>query len=115
MKVAILGSRDFPDLAGVGRYVRTLPPDTVVYTGGARGVDTFAEHVARSCGLSVVVRLAEWHRYGNSAGVIRTDAMLREVDRVIVFWDGVSPGTRHAIAIAERYKVPVTVIQSQPA
>lgn len=117
MKVAIFGSRDYPDLAGVGRYVRALPPDTTVYTGGARGVDRFAEHVARQCGLSVVVRVAEWDRYGRQAGIIRTDAMLRELKRdrgrVVFFWDSHSPGTRFGIARAQELELPVVVITAQ--
>lgn len=113
MKLAIVGSRGFRDLAAVSEYIRQLPADTVIYTGGARGVDRFAEHCARVQGLVVVIRLAEWHRYGNSAGIIRTDAMLREVERVIAFWDGTSPGTRHAIAFAQSLQLPVTVVQDQ--
>ena len=52
-KVAIVGSRDFPDMVAVTDYVNELPQDTRVISGGARGVDTVAEKAARDRGMWV--------------------------------------------------------------
>lgn len=57
MKVAIVGSRDWPELDRVGEFVEKLAekyPTAVVVSGGARGVDRTAEAVALKCGLRVV-------------------------------------------------------------
>jgi predicted Rossmann fold nucleotide-binding protein DprA/Smf involved in DNA uptake len=37
MKVAIVGSREYPNLSKVRAYIITLPIDTVIVSGGARG------------------------------------------------------------------------------
>jgi hypothetical protein len=109
MRIGIVGSRGFPDLQAVRRYVATLPPDTVIVTGGAQGVDMVAESEARLRSLSVVVIPAQWDRYGNKAGPLRNTELVRAIDRLVAFWDGESTGTRHAIAVAEQAKVPVVV------
>lgn len=54
--VAIVGSRDFPDLYRVRHFVVRLTrkyPGVHVVSGGARGVDQAAEHAALRCGLKV--------------------------------------------------------------
>ena len=53
MRVAIIGSRNYPDLLEVCRYVRLLPAGTVVVSGGAIGVDQAAANAARGFGLEV--------------------------------------------------------------
>lgn len=61
MKIAIVGSRNWPDVSIVRRYVDCLPADTVVVSGGARGVDLAAEGQARRCGLEVAsYRVLQW-------------------------------------------------------
>lgn len=51
LTVGIVGSRDFPDLGWVEKFVYELQPRTVVVSGGARGVDKVAEDAARDSGL----------------------------------------------------------------
>lgn len=56
LKVGIVGSRGYPDLAAVEFFVRGLArkhPDAQVVSGGCRDVDITAEQTARECGLSV--------------------------------------------------------------
>lgn len=43
MRVAIIGSRRFPYPIVVVDFVRSLPAGTVVVSGGAPGVDSWAE------------------------------------------------------------------------
>lgn len=57
MKVAIVGSRDFRPLDRVEDFVMRLAekyPDSIVISGGARGVDSIAERVAEHVGLEVL-------------------------------------------------------------
>lgn len=57
MKVAIVGSREFPNLIQVHEFVAKLAakhPDAIVVSGGARGVDRAAEDAAHRLGLPVI-------------------------------------------------------------
>jgi hypothetical protein len=102
MRVAIVGSRDYPDLDQVVQFVRGLPSDTVVVSGGARGVDRTAEQTARACGLRTLIFPADWTRHGKRAGFLRNDQILAAAEEVVAFWDGRSPGTADTIRKARR-------------
>lgn len=55
--VGVVGSRDFPTLHLVSRYVEQIAakyPNARILSGGARGVDTLAEDHAVRCGLEMV-------------------------------------------------------------
>lgn len=57
MIVAVVGSRDWPDLERVKCYVTRIAakhPTAVLVSGGARGVDQMAEKVALWSGLELI-------------------------------------------------------------
>lgn len=54
MKVAIVGSRNYPRLTAVTNYVRSLPRDAKVISGCAAGVDQQAARAARAFGYNVL-------------------------------------------------------------
>jgi hypothetical protein len=116
VKVAIVGSRQYPDLDAVREYVRGLPPGTIVVSGGAQGVDKVAELEAKEQGLNVEIWYPRWDLHGKGAGFARNKAIVHAADRVVAFWDGVSRGTLHTIETAERMKKPVDVFgpRSEP-
>lgn len=114
MRIAIVGSRDYRNLRAVIEYVHQLPPDTVVISGGARGVDTTAVEAAKACGLKVEEYPALWNRYGKSAGFKRNYNIVDNADKVIAFWNGISRGTQHTISIARLAGKPVEVIEDTP-
>jgi hypothetical protein len=102
MKVAIVGSRDYPDKQQVVDYVNNLPEDTIVVSGGAIGVDTWAEEAARERGLpEPIIFPADWKRYGKSAGFRRNYDIAKEADRVVAFTIG-SNGTADTINHARK-------------
>ena len=105
--IAIVGSRDYPDLEAVKHFVEALPPDVTVVSGGARGVDRAAEEAARARGLKVLVFLADWANEGRSAGYKRNVKVINAADMVVAFWDGKSPGTRHALELAQKLDRPI--------
>jgi predicted Rossmann fold nucleotide-binding protein DprA/Smf involved in DNA uptake len=109
MKIGIVGSRDFPCLDLVVAYVESLPSDTVVVSGGARGVDGAAANAARDVGLVVVEYLPDWSK-GKQAGLERNTLIVEQSDRVVAFWDGKSRGTIDTICKANRAGKPVDVI-----
>lgn len=111
--IAVVGSRIYPRLDLVREYVRGLPRDAEVVSGGAVGVDSAAEGEARARGLAVRVFRPDWSR-GPSAGHARNAEVVAAADRVVAFWDGSSAGTRSAMRIAYRERKTLEVRRPAP-
>lgn len=111
MNIAVIGSRDFPQLDSVAAYVRGLPSGTVVISGGARGVDRVAASAARSAGHAVREFRPDWDRHGKSAGFKRNAQIVEAADRLVAFWDGKSRGTADTIKKARQADLHITVIR----
>ena len=112
MRVLVCGSRDWTDQEAIVNRIALLPSDAVVVHGGARGADRIAGAAAEILGHEVKVFRADWNKYGKAAGILRNLQMLdTRPDRVIAFWDGVSPGTQHTIEEARRRGIKVEVIR----
>jgi len=101
-KVGIVGSIDFPTPELVEAYVAGLPASVTVVSGGAKGVDSWAEAAARERGLGVEVFHADWRGLGRRAGPIRNGQIVGGSDRIVAFWDGHSRGTLNTIVQAHR-------------
>ena len=132
MRIAIVGSRGFLDPDLVVDFVDRLPDNTVVITGGAKGVDKIAEAAARRRGLEIVIYPAEWNnfnlslnrekkskypcrgKYNAVAGLVRNKTIVNDCDEVVAFWDGKSRGTEFTIEYAKDQKKPVKVIILKP-
>ena len=114
-KVAIVGSREWTDHEMIKDYVYSLDEDDTVVSGGARGVDQFAEIYARERGLTVLVFKADWNQHGKRAGMLRNHDIIAAADRVVGFWDGKSNGTQHSIGLAKKAGKHVLVFRSDPA
>lgn len=82
---------------------------TCVISGGAIGVDTLGVKWARENRKEVILRPADWQRYGKRAGYVRNVEMAQIADAVICVWDGKSLGTRMMIGIARRFELPLHV------
>jgi len=101
-RVAIVGSRGYSELAKVAEYILNLPADTVVISGGARGVDLHAAKIARAAGLAVKEWLPDYAAYpGSIAPLKRNEQIAADCDHIAVFWDGTSTGCMHALTIAK--------------
>ena len=109
MRVAIVGSRDYPDLEAIDEYVADLNDDDVVVSGGAPGVDSRAAEAARKRGLEVVEYPAQWDVFGRSAGFRRNHTIVDNADRVVAFQHNKSRGTQHTIDIARKAGLMVEV------
>jgi len=68
-----------------------------IVSGTAGGVDRLGEAYAYSRGFAVKRFPADWESHGNSAGVIRNAEMAEYADAAIIFWNGVSKGTKNMI------------------
>jgi len=106
MNVAIVGSRslegrrsDVRDAIFRSPWLAEGEPsgvDTII-SGGADGVDTYAEQVADELALDTRIIEPDWESYGPAAGPKRNTKIIEEADAVIVIWDGASNGTADSL------------------
>ena len=94
------------------QQVEVLPKDLPleIVSGGARGADRLGERYARERDYNLKIFNADWEKNGKSAGMIRNIEMLKYSTHCLVFWDGVSKGTKHTIENAKKYDVKLCVI-----
>lgn len=109
MRIAVVGSRRYPDLEAVKRFVYSLPADTVIVTGGASGVDGEAEVAGAMMGFGLAVFYPDYDRFGRRAPLIRNKQIAESCDRMVAFWDGKSTGTAHVTAEARKLGKPVEI------
>lgn len=93
MNVGVVGSKEFRHRGLVESPVYELTPDDTVVTGVAPGVDEAAREAARraACDLNVIEP-----GEGQSQGEHHQEK-LDASDRVVIFWNGESEGTRDLI------------------
>lgn len=114
MRIAIIGSRPSPTTpAGkeiaIETFIRMLPPATVIISGGAPGVDTWAENAALKYGLVVARCIPPWVN-GKRAAFQRNDLIVDLADKIVAFWDGHSAGTSYVIDRAATMNKPVVIV-----
>ncbi len=103
MKIAVVGSRDYFPLSDVDDYINSLPLDTTIVSGNAKGVDQRAEQAARKRGMEVISLPADWANLGPGAGIIRNRKIVDLADVVVAFWDLKSRGTADTIQVADKH------------
>jgi hypothetical protein len=98
VRIAIVGSRHYPELERVEAYVEGMAASDSLLTGGASGVDAAALRVARRRGLPVQ-RLAPSFEEAADRGraQARNQRLVDGCDVLVAFWDGSSEGTRMTI------------------
>lgn len=102
MRVAVLGSRTL-SVPNLGDY---LPEGTTeLISGGAKGVDTSARDYALAHHLPLTELRPDYRRYRKGAPLKRTVEIIRQAELVLIFWDGVSHGTRYAIEQCQKLGV----------
>lgn len=100
--VAIIGSREWPDPDAVHDYVLSLDETVLVVSGGARGVDTWAQIAAEERGMGTLILKPDYSTHGKKAPLLRNKDIVDNADRIVAFWDGTSTGTKHAIDYARQ-------------
>jgi len=115
MKIAIIGSRDYPRPEFAKRKMISIIEnlqynlDVMIISGGARGIDSIADDVADITGISIKIFKPDWDKYGKRAGYIRNKLIIDEAEKVLAFWDGKSKGTKHSIDLAIKAGKPVNI------
>ena len=107
MKLLIAGSRSITDF-DISEYI---PSDTsLIISGGANGVDTIAEEYADKKRISKLILRPRYDLYRRAAPLKRNDEMVQLCDKVLIFWDGISKGTKHTIDYANKIGKPIEII-----
>lgn len=109
MKVIICGGRDYTDQTTGFKALDEIHAElniTHVIQGGARGADSIGAAWALERGIKCTAVLADWDRWGKSAGYRRNlDMANMKPDMVLAFPGG--RGTQHMINIAMLRNIPV--------
>lgn len=100
MKLAVVGSRDWLMPMVIDRALTEIYPSEIV-SGGARGVDSFAEAWATLLLVPIKIFKPDWSK-GRSAGAQRNRKIVDYCDKLVAFWDGKSKGTKISIDMAAK-------------
>jgi hypothetical protein len=112
LRVLVCGGRDFKDKDFVFDYLTdTMPNPVTIISGWANGPDSFAVEWASDWEQNVMLFPAKWVHYGNRAGPIRNEEMLKDgkPDLVVAFPGG--SGTAHMVKIAKAAGVKVIEVE----
>ena len=117
--VIVAGSRSFNDTSllysKLDYYLQKYEKVLIVH-GGAKGTDTCVAMYAKDRNIKTKVFLPDWDKYGKKAGVLRNIEMFEYASQFqnrgcVVFWDGKSKGTKNDIELAEKYNVPLRIVE----
>jgi len=115
IKLVIAGGRDFNDMELLNSTLQELYISKGIVIedvcGLARGADILGKQWAIAHGCKVHEKAADWDKYGKSAGYKRNKEMGEFADEVLVFWDGVSKGTKHMIDLTKMMNKPLNIIR----
>jgi hypothetical protein len=111
VNIAVVGSRTYKNEDYIlNNILETLKKENlsieniVVFSGGAKGVDTIAAESMKEMGARVNEIMPNWKKYRKAAGIVRNKELVSNADIVIAFWDGRSRGTKNSINLAKRFK-----------
>ena len=113
-KVIIAGGRDFNNFSLLKEKCNEIlvnQKDIQVVSGGANGADRLGEKYAAQRGYRIQQFLANWSKYGKSAGYIRNKQMAEYACALIAFWGKKSKGTKHMIDLAKKHKLLIRVVR----
>ena len=101
MKLAIVGTRRIQSYGLFLLHLKKAYPDldkvTEFVSGGAVGVDTFAERLAQELGKPIKVFLPEYSKYGKRATLLRNTQIAEYADMGIALVDKESVGTHDTV------------------
>lgn len=114
-RVVIAGCRDYTNYDEAKKYIDFCISnirkkyEIVIVSGCASGADALGEKYANENGLKIEKHLANWEKYGRSAGPRRNKQMAEVSDYVICFWDEKSKGTRSMIDYSIKLDKPIKI------
>ena len=81
-----------------------------IVSGGARGADSLGERYAKEKGFPVKEFFPDWS-LGKKAGFLRNKEMSEYASHAVIFWDGVSRGSKLMIDLAQSNDLVVRVVR----
>lgn len=129
--LAVVGSRAYDDyfridlgvMDALAQFGLTHKDFEALVSGGANGVDKVAcgtgkpgdneINLASQYGLRAVVCLANWGRYGNSAGFLRNRTVTDIATHIVAFVGAKSVGTRGVIELVNRHNTHVDKLTAE--
>lgn len=116
--LGIVGSRTFTDyemfkekISQILLKLRSKYSKIVFVSGGCpKGADHFAKQYAIENSIEIIEYLADWDKYGKSAGFKRNQLIIDKSDLLVAFWDGQSKGTLHDLKLMNMKKINRTII-----
>ena len=112
-KIIIAGSREFNDYKLLESKMDTIISKLTnieIVSGTCYGADQLGERYANQHNLQIKQFPADWNKYGKSAGYKRNVQMADYADMCVVFWNGISRGTKHMIDIAKSKGLKLEII-----
>ena len=82
-------------------------PISNIVSGGAKGIDSCGEALAKENDIPLKVFSANWDKYGRSAGPRRNKQMAEYADALLLIWDGKSRGSKSMKTLMEELGKPV--------
>ena len=79
-----------------------------IVSGVARGIDNLGEQLADKLGLKLTKFHANW-TIGERAGYIRNNDMAKYCDMAMIYWDGISSGSKDMIDQMKKLNKPCLV------
>lgn len=117
-RIIIAGGRSFSDYKllkdKLDYYLRDKVRqgyEIIIISGTANGADKLGEKYAMERGYKIERYPADWNKYGKAAGYRRNVQMSQIANACVVFWDGISPGSKHMIDIATNKGLPLRIVR----
>ena len=107
IKLLVAGSRSFNKYFVFAKYMNYFferhPGSFVqILSGGAIGTDTLAQLYAKARGIPILIIYPDWRKFGNRAGFIRTEQLVRLATHAIIFLDGEDQEVKRIIDLCSR-------------
>lgn len=115
-RVVVAGGRTFDNYNTLCHYLDYMLSNKIaegyniiIVSGAARGADKLGERYAKANNYKIEQYIPDWNK-GKGAGYARNCEMAAVADACIVFWNGISRGSKHMIDICVRLDVPVETV-----
>jgi len=111
MKIIVCGGRTYFDKEFIFQTLNEINQNqkiTTLITGDAPGADSLAISWAKENKINYIVYRAIWDMYGNAAGPIRNEKMIKDnndAEMLIAFSGG--RGTKNAVLLAKKYNLKI--------
>ena len=104
------GSREGVPQGDIYKIIENLPSSSLIISGGARGVDTYAAEAARSNNIKVELHYPNW-QLGKHAGMLRNKLMLDSgIDKAYLFIANNSKGSADTLQRVMTNNIPYQLL-----